>query len=63
MTPAERSEIEALANDVCPATYQGHPCEQPRGHKGSRHWSGNVNGWGVNWPDELSDQAVEDIAS
>ena len=58
MTDAERAEMEELAEQVCPHTYQGWPCEQPAGHPGPRHWCDRMN-----WPAELSDQNVERAAS
>lgn len=61
MTPRDRAELEALAAQVCPHTYHGLPCERPV-HDG-RHWGSGVNGQGVNWPSEMSDQRIEQAAS
>ena len=57
----DRADIEALAQQVCPHTYHGLPCERPA-HDG-RHWASGVHGQGVNWPSEMSDQNVQQAAS
>ena len=63
MTDDQRAEIEALAERVCPHTYRGLPCEREAHDDRERHWSATVNGAGVNWPSEMSDQNMQRAAS
>lgn len=58
MNPDERADLEHLAAQVCSHTYRGLPCEREAHDDSERHWSA-----GANWPSEMSDRNIEDIAS
>lgn len=65
MTGEAHAEIRALAERVCPYTCHGVPCERDdhTDRDTERHWGAGVHGQGINWPTELSDQFLEQVAS